>query len=123
MNRDLFLAILTINAYNRGYGVGISGLNAFGKIGKASIKNDSLVLGGTLENRLDAQSGFYAIAYGLPEGAVAGVSGTVVPCRGTDTKRDFFSAYCIGIGQPFALTGGLTDAARLTIEQVGCIEA
>ena len=37
MNRDLFLAILSMDSYNRGYGQGITGLSNTGLIGNASI--------------------------------------------------------------------------------------
>lgn len=90
MNRDLYLALLAMDAYNRGYGQGISELNAFGEIGNTTIKSDSFVLGGTLENRLDAQSGFYAIAYDVSQAGIAGLSGTVVSYRGTNFRGSFF---------------------------------
>jgi Protein of unknown function (DUF2974) len=84
MNRDLFLAILSMDSYNRGYGQGLNGLASFGRVGTATITTDSLILGGSQQDRLDARSGFYALAY-----TVSGVSGiadgtTVIAFRGTD---------------------------------------
>lgn len=113
MNRDLFLAIIAMDAYNRGYGAGLSGLNAFGSIGKATIRNDSFILGGTLERRLDERAGFYAIAYDVSQ--VAGLSGTVISFRGTDSPVDAL-AFELGIGQPFTPSGTLLPQARMTIE-------
>lgn len=87
MNRDLFLAILAMDAYNRGYGQGINGLNPFGQLGTASIKNDLFILGGTVTDRIDVRSGFYAIAYDVS--GVEGLSGTVISYRGTDKLGSF----------------------------------
>lgn len=41
MDNDLFLAILAMDAYNRGYGVGIQGMSPTGSLGNAQIKFDS----------------------------------------------------------------------------------
>jgi hypothetical protein len=79
MNRDLFLAILSMDSYNRGYGQGIRNLADSGQIGGASIL--------TFPNSVRAgweAAGFYALAY-----TVTGVSGmadgtTVIAFRGTD---------------------------------------
>jgi hypothetical protein len=37
-SKDLFLAILSLDSYNRGYGVNINGLDARGLIGNATIR-------------------------------------------------------------------------------------
>jgi hypothetical protein len=37
MNRDLFLAILSMDSYNRGYGQSIKNLPDLGSVGNASI--------------------------------------------------------------------------------------
>jgi hypothetical protein len=82
MKRDLFLAILSMDSYNRGYGVHLTGLelgnnnqagNFVGNLlGDARIKTDS-----QLKLQGSAASGFYAIAYtagaGI-EGIAAGQS-------------------------------------------------
>lgn len=65
MNRDLFLAILAMDSYNRGYGVHIKdlgGLQTF--IGKAKLVRESDIDLGTL----GVNAGFYASAYELPIG-------------------------------------------------------
>ena len=63
MNRDVFLSILAMDAYQRGYSSGINGISGV-KIGNATIKHDTseLVEGGT---RLDIPAGFYALSYTL----------------------------------------------------------
>ncbi len=85
MNRDLFLAILAMDSYNRGYGEGLDGLSSRNgtQIGNATIRADSSVL--TIDNvRQDIAAGFYAIAYD-----VSGVAGfadgeRVIAYRGSD---------------------------------------
>lgn len=64
MNRDLFLANLAMDAYNRGYGAGIDNLPEEGKLGEATI------LTTTTQGGWQA-AGFYAIAYELPDIAFA----------------------------------------------------
>jgi hypothetical protein len=76
MNRDLFLAILSMDSYNRGYGVGISDLDESGSIGNATIREFSI---GEQDGWQSA--GFYAIAYNWSHD---GISETVVSFRGTD---------------------------------------
>lgn len=117
--RDLILAIMSMDAYNRGYDVGIK-LPAGTALGNATIVSDSSVL--KIDGvRSDIPAGFYAIAYDWTHD---GITEKVIAYRGTDHLfetsgfeggRDVW-AYGIGIGQPFALTGGLTDQARLTIQ-------
>ena len=90
MNRELFLAILSMDSYNRGYGQGVSKLTPSGQIGLATIAKDSLVLGGNTDARLDEAAGFYAIAYDVSQMKDAngdplfGTDGTVIAYRGTD---------------------------------------
>ncbi len=81
MKRDLFLAILALDSYNRGYGVSVGGLLPSGNLGNAVIVNDSLALGGTPDDREDEAAGFYAIAYELPPGYIEDLSGTVISYR------------------------------------------
>ncbi len=38
MNKDLFLAISSLDSYNRGYGVCINGLTETGRLGNATIR-------------------------------------------------------------------------------------
>ena len=94
ISKDLFLAILSMDAYNRGYGAGLAdgvnvdpegndldGLGVFGsEVGNARIL--------THDASAEAQAaGFYAIAYEIADGA--GIDGldtgdTVISYRGTD---------------------------------------
>jgi hypothetical protein len=89
MNRDLFLAILSLDSYNRGYGVIIQGLavpefnpdgskRATARLGMADLSYDSVAL---LCPNAEA-AGFYAIAYELPPGYIDDLSGTVISYRG-----------------------------------------
>jgi hypothetical protein len=82
-SKDLFLAILSLDSYNRGYGVNINGLDAGGLIGNATIREAE---DGEQYGREAA--GFYAIAYELPAGYVEGLSGTVISYRGTNFDSD-----------------------------------
>ena len=65
IDRDLFLGILAMDAYNRGYGAGIRNLPESGGLGAATIR--PFEVGD--KNGWEA-AGFYAIAYD-----VSGVSG------------------------------------------------
>jgi hypothetical protein len=56
MNRDLFLALLSMDSYNRGYGQNVTGLPNLGSIGNATIVDIALPAG-------SVAAGFYAIAY------------------------------------------------------------
>jgi hypothetical protein len=116
MNKDLFLAILSMDSYNRGYGEGIQGLlapelNPDGtpktiiKIGNATITGDSVrILGPNA-----ATAGFYALAYDM-----TGVSGfadgeRVISYRGTDgiLSGDLLYAWSLGGGLASASQGKL----------------
>lgn len=65
ISRDLFLAILSMDSYNRGYGFGVSGFLEFGQLGGATIRAFQ-------EDEQEGweSAGFYAIAYDM-----TGVSG------------------------------------------------
>jgi hypothetical protein len=79
MNRDLFLAILAMDSYNRGYGAGISGLNENGDIGNATIRVFSVD-----EQDGWQAAGFYAIAYDMTGVAGFTADERVISYRGTD---------------------------------------
>ncbi|MEZ5697137.1 MAG: hypothetical protein R3E18_12110 [Sphingomonadaceae bacterium] len=99
MNRELFLAILAMDSYNRGYArrlrIGESGpdgpsddLGQF--LGGAQIVRQS----GTTSDRPEYQSGFYAIAYEWN-------GETIISYRGTDDPAaDTNSGYGLGAGYP-----------------------
>ena len=84
IDRDLFLAILSMDSYNRGYGVGIKNLPTTGSIGKETIGADSSIVKDAQGARLDIPSGFYALAYDVSTAGIAGLTGTVISYRGTD---------------------------------------
>jgi hypothetical protein len=88
VERDLFLAILALDSYNRGYGFNVRGLLPSGKLGNAAIVSGSLVLGGTPDDREDEPAGFYATAYKLPLGYTEDLSHTVISHRGEKFDSD-----------------------------------
>ena len=75
---DLIYAILSLDAYNRGYGSGITDLTLTDKLGSFTISKDSSSL---VENgqRQDRPAGFYAIAY-----RNTATNEVVISYRGTD---------------------------------------
>ena len=83
ISKDLFLSILSMDAYNRGYNPGIAGLSdaVDTGIGTARVKQAS-------DSRADSAevaASFYAIAYTMGTGVDGIASGTtVISFRGTD---------------------------------------
>lgn len=74
-SKDLLLAVLAMDSYNRGYNSGISGLGESGaKIGRATLVRESDTAAGSEAVR----SNFYASAYELADGS------KVISFRGTD---------------------------------------
>ena len=60
ISNELMYALLSMDAYNRGYGEGIEGLGGVGSsIGNATIVQQS----GVGENDPEVAAGFYAVAY------------------------------------------------------------
>ena len=57
--RDVFLSLLALVSYNRGYGQNVGGLAAAGGIGNATIQLQS----NTTDGSDEVEAGFYAIAY------------------------------------------------------------
>lgn len=106
MNRDLFLAILAMDSYNRGYGAGVNLPTRVTHIGRAEILPDS-------EQRPQITrgqaAGFYAIAYDVSqmkdaEGkSLFGTDGTVIAYRGTDgiLAGDLLYGWTLGGGVNF----------------------
>ena len=88
ISKDLFLAILSMDSYNRGYGAGLSdgglndpdGLGETGHIGSAALITRA-DLGITTEQYQAWQDvGFYAIAYDMDGSGPSGLADkTVVP--------------------------------------------
>ena len=93
MDRDLFLAILAMDAYNRNYSEGLL-LPETDGLGTAQIIGDSEILRGDDGSRLDQQSNFYAIAYEWN-------GETIISYRGTDNPlEDANTGYGLGAGYP-----------------------
>lgn len=101
ISKDLFLSILAMDSYNRGYDAGISnggdedsdGLGRIGsKIGTATVVAD--------DNSSEAQAAsFYAIAYDIGADGPEGLANqTVISYRGTDSDIDWFEGWTIGAG-------------------------
>jgi RTX calcium-binding nonapeptide repeat (4 copies) len=113
INRDLFLAILSLDSYNRGYGAGIKFLSsAHGTmLGNATIQKDA-----NDEAGISVAAGFYALSY-----SVSGVDGiadnsTVISYRGTDNNlgtyfgeggSDLLNGYSLGAGDYLATQADL----------------
>jgi hypothetical protein len=99
ISKDLFLAILAMDAYNRGYNAGIGnnvdGLGRTGKIGNATINDVALPTG-------SVSASFYAQSYTISgaTGDLASLNGqTVISYRGTDQPGiDVSKAYWTGGG-------------------------
>ena len=84
MNKDLFLALLAMDSYSRGYGeaIKLSGASLGGTLADA---NSSVLLAGQ-GLRMDVPAAFFAQAYTI-HGVEGIADGTVViSYRGTDTS-------------------------------------
>ena len=77
MNRDVFLSLLALDAYNRGYGAGVN-LDPATTIGTATIGEDAETL---LGPGIAEAAGFYAIAYNWN-------GETIISFRGTNFPSD-----------------------------------
>lgn len=99
MNKDLMMAILAMDAYNRGYDPGIEGLsdNTGTQIGNATIVSHS---DNSATGEAVAES-FYAVSYNYG-------GETIISYRGTDDFAD--------LDDWFGGAGVLTDQARLAAE-------
>jgi hypothetical protein len=93
ISKELFLAVLAMDSYNRGYDAGITdepkgdtnGLGEGGSsIGGANVLNTPLPPD-------SASIGFYAVAYDTPYGKV-------ISYRGTDGPNDIWNGWTFGAG-------------------------
>lgn len=98
MDRKVFLALLSLDSYNRGYGARIDNLSESGSIGHASILTTPA---SETENWEDA--GFYAIAYNWNGEKIISYRGTDNLTNISDPANDFWS-YGIGAGDPYNMT-------------------
>ncbi|WP_339765226.1 calcium-binding protein, partial [uncultured Hoeflea sp.] len=104
ISQDLFMAILSMDSYNRGYDAGI--MLEDNSIGYAAVEaRDTYVDDATYQNW--QESGFYAVAYQWN-------GETVISYRGTDNPNplaegsDFWNGWTLGAGFPQASQGGLS---------------
>lgn len=115
ISKELFLAILSMDAYNRGYGAGIAdggeddvdGLGRVGShIGTATVVSDN--------NSTDAQTaGFYAVAYDDP------TYGKIISYRGKDNPSFFASDVSRGADITLGWVAGAgspTDQTTMAID-------
>jgi hypothetical protein len=84
ISRDLFLSILSMDAYNRGYNPGIAGLGDTGQIGNATILSRNAIGVTDTEYLAWQEASFYAAAYTINSGVTGIAAGTtVMSYRGT----------------------------------------
>ena len=85
ISKDLFLAILSMDSYNRGYGAGIGAApDGLGSASDGSVHVGAATVSYNLEDAgLDGSAqaaGFYAIAYDVDGSGPSGLAGkTVAP--------------------------------------------
>lgn len=105
--KDLFLAILSLDSYHRGYGIQVTVEGRSDtKLGNATIENDSSAF---LTQATTQAVGFYAASYDVSDvsafadsNAVSG--NTVISYRGTDydpdpaTGNDIWNGWAVGAG-------------------------
>lgn len=107
ISKDLLLAVLAMDSYNRGYNAGIAdgegamepegndadGLGEAGqKVGAATVKATELPVGAQA-------AGFYALAYDIGTDGPERLAGkTVISYRGTDTSLDHSTGWSVGAG-------------------------
>ena len=94
ISKDLFLAILSMDAYNQGYNKGLD--HGKTQIGSATKKTDSTLVftdpnADPDDTPPDEAVSFYAVAYDVPGARVDGLSDTtVISYRGTDQPGSEF---------------------------------
>ena len=127
ISKDLYLAILAMDAYNRGYGVGIGGLGGIGStIGSTTILTDSETVAATKATA--AAAGFYAVAYTMGSGpdVPPELQGkTIISYRGTDNygalpnTADVWNGYGIALDSPLGEQARLAAAFRAAVAASG----
>jgi hypothetical protein len=96
ISRDLFLSILSMDSYNRGYDAGIEGLGGAGSsIGTATVRNEQIPQG-------SETFGFAATAYSTAYGTVISYRGTdnPDPIGILDGASDMWNGWIFGAGVP-----------------------
>src|SRR3990167_3993498 len=105
ISKRLFLAILAMDAYNRGEGTGIS-LEG-NRLGNATLITDGLE---GVRTDLWAETGFSAAAYRMDGGGVDDIASgqLLISYRGTDDLPDILGGWTIGAGYAAASQADLT---------------
>lgn len=111
MNQDVFLSILAMDSYNRGYGQNVGGLSSSGQLGAATIIRQSDVRAGSAA----LTAGFYAIAYAWNGNKVISYRGTNPEFTAPDGQtfldsplvKDAWNGWTLGAGYIGAAQGGM----------------
>ena len=93
LDPDVFLSLLALDAYNRGYGQNVGGLPSTGWIGQAEIVSQSNFASGSDE----VNAGFYGIAYNWQGQTVFSYRGTNIE-NGLPQSDDVFNGWSLGAG-------------------------
>ncbi len=101
LSRDMFLAILSMDSYNRGYGFGVGQLPETGGLGNATL----LAANSQQQSGWQA-TGFYAIAYDMTDVENFADGERVISYRGTNYDgtgdynkyRDIWNGWTVGAG-------------------------
>ncbi|MDR6189629.1 hypothetical protein QE372_001897 [Agrobacterium pusense] len=106
---DLFVAILAMDAYNRGVSPGLAVVGD--RIGSATILNDTRTLSGSTIEQYE-RAGVYGIAYDTGSEKIISYRGTdqLISAPWSDSGSDIWNSYGMALGHPF------TAAARLATE-------
>lgn len=107
MNTNLFKAILSMDAYNRGYNPGIKfgnlpsdeSLTLGEQIGKAWITKDSRIFVDSDNQRVDKSLGFYALSYDCNDEIVVSYRGTDDVSGDLLQGSDLLYGWAVGVGQ------------------------
>ena len=111
MNPDVFLSLLALDSYNRGYGQNVGGLTNSGMIGNATILRQSNIT----ENPDEVQAGFYAIAYQWQGQTVISYRGTNFPKEVTLSEVN--DAIDKDIGEGWSIFTGLGSNSQPLLAQ------
>jgi hypothetical protein len=120
MKRDLFLAILSMDSYNRSYGQHLTELDdAYESSGDVFLGNALLQKNSFRDLPGSAASGFYAIAYTAGAGIEGIAAGqTIISYRGTNPDGPFGANLFDDALKGYGIATGFANGpqARQTIE-------
>lgn len=98
ISKDLFLSILAMDSYNRGYAAGVGGLSnkKDTKIGSAAISTLLSDVAPGFEAKAQAAN-FYALSYEIGSDGPEGLARkTVISYRGTNSPLDHSTGWMVG---------------------------